>query len=85
MIISSWQNYKWTKRIPIWFKREKQKNSFKNIGDLIPQIESKIYRNTKPKNHSAGVLDCVLSSPKSDWEWLGIIVGGDHWSGSMRK
>lgn len=58
------------------------------MGELIPQIGSKIYKNTKKKkkkNHSAGVLGCVLSSPKSDWEWLGMIDGGDHWSGSMRK
>lgn len=50
----------------------------------LPKLQVK-FTNSAIKNYLAEVLDCVLSSLISDWEWLGTIDGGDHWSGSMRK
>lgn len=34
--------------------------------------------NADPKYQSTEAAPCVFSSPKSDWDLLGMIEGGDH-------
>jgi hypothetical protein len=43
-----------------------------------PKIQVYMYKNTDPQYQSTEVAPCVFSSPKSDWDLLRMIVGGDH-------